>query len=150
MLETPGRPPGDPQAAHQFQDRHSVLGLGDQIYGQKPGGQRQLAGLEESAHPKGSLMMAGAALIQRLLSTAKYGAVVVSALWAPKTVTPAYLLQRRFTLGFSTILRQEIRQRQASLKLNRIDRHGRTPVVVDGVHSAYTTGSPDAPAELWI
>ncbi|WP_293672468.1 hypothetical protein, partial [Thiolapillus sp.] len=27
--------------------------------------------------------------------------------------------------------------------------HGRTPVVVDGVHSAYTTDSPDEPAELW-
>ena len=99
VLETPGRPPGDPQAAHQFQGRHAVLGLSDQIYGQK-----------ESVHPKGSLMMAAAALVQSLLSTAKYGAVVVSALWAPKTVTPAYLLQRRFTLGFSTILRQEIRQ----------------------------------------
>ncbi len=47
VLETPGRPPRDPQAAHQLQSRHPVLGLGDQIYGQKPGGQRQLAGLEQ-------------------------------------------------------------------------------------------------------
>jgi hypothetical protein len=77
VLEAPGRVVGDAEVAHELHGGDGVLLLGEQIEGQKPGGQWQLAGGEHGAGGQRGLMAAVLALEQGVDQTHQVGELAV-------------------------------------------------------------------------
>ena len=57
VLHQPGRGIGNAEVALELQRGDVVLGLRDQVHRHEPGGQRQLAGLEDRAGDQAALVL---------------------------------------------------------------------------------------------
>jgi hypothetical protein len=84
--------------AAELQRGDASLGLADQIEGQKPSGQQQLAGLQDRAGRERSLMAAAAALIAFEPPAVNESMLMTIAAGTAEPFRPLSLLQESFTL----------------------------------------------------
>lgn len=125
VLDFPGRWIRHAEVALQLQGRHIVLGLSEQVHGQKPGGQRQLGRIEDRSGNHRGLMPATAALPVAALLAFEHAGARVPALRAAKALGPARGFHRLLALPLRAETPHEFSHRQPSLKLNLVHRHRR-------------------------
>jgi hypothetical protein len=134
VFHQPGAVLGDAQLAGQSQGGEAVLRLGDQIHGQKPGGQPQLGTGEDRSGGHRGLATTSAALVQTpALELARFGA---AAFRTDKAAPPAPGKQGALALGLCSVLFHEFRQTHASLKLNPVFQHRCAPCGINDVSKA--------------
>ena len=146
VLHQPGAAVADSELAHELQRRNVVLGLGQQLHGQEPARQRQLAGLEDRAADQAALVGAGAALPVAQSAALEAGARRAAAVRADEPGGPTRRLQCRTTLRLGSVSFVELRHRQPWLKLHSVHLHGTPPVWMQPCSAL--TGSPREPAEV--
>ena len=134
------------QVAFKLQRADVVLGLREEVHGQKPVHQRQLGGLEDRAAGHAALVPATGALVIQPAFAPKRAALGATARRADKAIRPARFDQRRVALVIAPIPFHERHHRKSGLKLHRIHRHGSPAVVVN--LSSPPTGSPREPVGI--
>lgn len=122
VLEQLGGGVGHAEVALEFERGGAVLGLGDRVHGQEPGGQWELAVLEDGAADQ-------AALKVNLLGTTKLAVPAALAARADEALAPA--AHEFLTLLGRTVGIEEFRHGQPRLVLNLVLRHGRPFVAID-------------------
>jgi hypothetical protein len=124
VLNQPGRAVARTEVPHQRQRRQPRLVLADQEDGEEPGAQRQLGAVHQRAGRERGLAAARPALKQR--SRPVFHDIVLGRVAArtAKAVRSAHRHQRRCTLFFGAVAREELRHRQAGLELDAVDGHG--------------------------
>ena len=127
VLDEPGRAIGHPQVAHEFERRDVVLGLREQVHGNKPARQRQLGGLEDRAADEARLMAAGTALQVQQRAAAKRAVCAGAAARADEALRPAPCHQSLLALIDAAVALHEFGHRQALLELHLVHRHGLSP-----------------------
>lgn len=127
VFELPGGVVSDAKLPGQLQCRDATLALGQQINGQKPGGQRQVRAMEDGAGGQRGLVMTAMTLIEPPRQPA---AGVIATIGAHEPFGPAMLEEGGLAFFFCAILLEKRRQRQAGLELNRIECHDVTPCTV--------------------
>ena len=127
LVEQPRRGVAHSEIALERQRRHPGLGLADEMYGQEPGGQRQLGVFHHRAGRHRCLVPAADALEE--LSGALADEVVPGAVAAPaaEPVRPARTLQCFHTLRFGAKVTQELGDRHAGLELDLVAGHRGSP-----------------------
>lgn len=95
MLEQPDGLAANAQVKHEFERRHVVLGLGQQLHGQEPAAQPELARFEDRAADDAALVAASAALKVQPSLAPKRAADGAIALRAHEALRPARLDERR-------------------------------------------------------
>jgi hypothetical protein len=88
VFDPPRRAIAHAEMAHQFQRRDVVLGLGQQMHGQKPDRQRQLRGREDRAGRRRGLMAAAPTLSVGALGALERGGQMTAAHGAHETLRP--------------------------------------------------------------
>jgi hypothetical protein len=149
VFDQPGGLVTHAQMALGFEGRDVVLGLGQQVHAQEPGGQRQLGGLEDRAAHHRRLFPAHCTLSTASRSTpCGQRCNAASRHIQDKRIRSASAEQRPlrgFHLG--SVPLHELRHRQALRKLYFVDSHRASPSLK--TRPLFTpAGSPDAPAEL--
>ena len=129
VVQQPGGLPGDANLAAQSQRGNLHLGLGHQIDGQEPLGQRQPGVLHQPARGQRGLPAAAAALPVDQPVAPKLGRMHTPAFRAVKARRPACLYQCGLALGIRAVLLHKLRQGQTFLKLDQVDRHDHAPRV---------------------
>ena len=145
VLEQPGGAVAHTELAHQLQRRDVVLGLSEQLHGQEPARQAELAGLEDRSADQAALVGAGPALPIGQAAAHEAGSCSPAAARADKAIGPARRLQRRAALRFGSVTLEELRHRQPRLKLHSVHLHGAPPGLV--APSSGLGGSQREPAE---
>jgi hypothetical protein len=140
MLDAPGAAVAHAQVPAQLQGGDGVLALTEQVYRQKPGGQRQLAAGEHGTGAQAGLRPAGTALPVRLTEALEPVGIGTPAARAHEAAGPAGVCERLLAGRLGAIGTQELGQTQARLELNAIHGHGRG-LAVNGT----TTVHPHCP-----
>ena len=122
MLESQGGLGRDTNGPGQVEREDAVLGLGDQVDGQHPGGQGQLGRGKDGALSQRGLKTAVLTLVQ--LATLQGIAVPVAAFRALEAPGPAHFKQGLPALFFCAVGCEESWQAEPFLKLNFVFRHG--------------------------
>ena len=122
MLESQGGFGRNPDGPGQIERGDAVLGLGDQVDGQHPGGQGQLGRGEDGALGQRGLETALPTLVQ--LATLQGLAVLVPAFRAAEALRPAHFEQDLLALFFCAVCCEESWQAEPFLKLDFVFRHG--------------------------
>lgn len=131
----------------ELQGGDIVLGLGHQVHGDKPAGERQFGRIEDGAHRDRGLVPTAMALPVGPTFPNEPGMAFVTALGAAETVRPARGDQRRIAFLFRPVALHETSHRQSALKLNLVDRHFASHQQ-RCVHFQSPTGSLREPAEV--
>ena len=128
VLDQPGRFVANAQVAFQLECRDIVLGLGQQVHGEEPAGERQFGRLKDGAGSDRALVTATMALPVGSALSNKAAVARVGATRAAKTRRPARRFKRRQTLFLGAVLLEKLSHRQSVLKLNMIHLcHGASP-----------------------
>ena len=127
MLHQPGAAVAQPELALELQRRDVVLGLGEQLHGEEPARQRQLARFEDGAADQARLELAAAALPVAQAAALEAGARCAATGRADESMGPARRLQRCTALLLGSIEFQKFGHRKTRLKLHSVHRHGTPP-----------------------
>lgn len=127
VLELPGGVVAHPKMPLEFQRGQIRLAARQQMHGQEPCCQRQLAALKHRPAGERRLITAGAALVVHPARAAEPRTRPTIALGATKSLRPPGLIQHPVALGFGAVLLDELRDRQTTLKLHLIHRHDVSP-----------------------
>src|SRR5690606_10214471 len=146
VFHEPGALVANAQVALELECGDVVLGLRQQVHGQKPARQRQLGRLEDGAADDAALMPAGDALEVQPALAPKRATVAAPARRTNKALGPASFDKRRLAIGITAVPVHEFSHRKSGLKLHSVHRHGSPPVWVNP--SSTLTGSQHEPAEL--
>ena len=122
VLESQGGFGRNPDGPGQIERGDAVLGLGDQVDGQHPGGQGQFGRGEDGALGQRGLETTSPTLVQ--LATLQGIAVLVAAFRALEAPGPAHFKQGLLALFFCAVGCEESWQAEPFLKLNFVFRHG--------------------------
>lgn len=120
VLQQPGGIVGDPQLALQFQGRHGVLALGQEVDRQEPDGERQLGAGKERPGSQRGLVTATVALVA---TVEKDTEPVALAGRAPESLRPAPLEQGFPAAFLRSVLVLEFGETEPFLKLDPILGH---------------------------
>lgn len=130
---------GNPELAFQGQSRDAGLTLGEQVYGEKPGGQCELGRSKDRPTDDRSLVVTVVTLVE--LPGFEFAMAVSLTLWADKSVRPTPSIQCLFTLLLGTVGAQERREAEALLELHRILRHNEFLISFRQFHHIAPTGA---------
>jgi len=111
----------------QFQRGHIGLAAGQQMHGQEPRGQRQLATFKHRPAGQRRLMATGTTLVVDPARAAKPRAWPAIASRATKSPRPACPVQRSVALRFGAVAQDELRHRQPRLELHLGHGHDDSP-----------------------
>ena len=116
--------------ALEFERRDTVFGLRDQVHGDEPFGQRELAGLEDGAAEQAALVAAATALEVTPGRSAKLAVPGLCASRAQEALRPTPLANECLALFLAAIGIEEFKHRQTVLVLHLVHDHRSPPVVV--------------------
>lgn len=125
VFDAPGAAVAHAQVPAQLQGGDGILALADQVQGQKPRGQRQLAAGKHGTGPQTGLGTAGTALPVGLTETPEPVGIRAPAARTDEASGPAGVCEGLLAGRFGTVDVQELRQTQPRLTLNAIHGHGR-------------------------
>lgn len=123
VLDAPGRVVGDAELAHELHRGDTVLLLGEQVQGEKPRGQRQLAVGEHGVGGQRCLVATVLAL-QQVARADGVVALLMPAGGAHEPVRPAPVEQRVCALLLTAVGGEKLRQAHPLLKLHAVLGHG--------------------------
>src|SRR5450830_368280 len=126
VLHQPGRRVAHAQLAFESQSRQARLGLADEVNRQKPYRQRQFGRLKDGARDQRRLMATGVALKNFVAAGVQDAVCSTTTIRTTETIRPACTLQRRSAKRLGTKELEELRHRQAGLKLDTVHRHDAT------------------------
>ena len=147
VLHAPSRLVGHPELTLELQRGDAVFLLGEQIHGQEPDGQRQLAvGKDRSRGERG--LVAAVSALQQSARRNRAVPLGVAALRADEPVRPALGEQHRGTLLLAAVRGDKLRKTQTLLKLDGVLGHQPTPRCSTRFQDAPAGGSNREPAEF--
>ena len=127
LLDQPGRLVAHAQVPRQFQGRHGVLGLRQQMHGEIPHCQRQLGRLEHRSGRHRGLTATGGTLPVRPTVMHETTVRLLAAARTDETLRPARRYQRLVALRFRSVRLEKLRHRQSFLELDPVDSHDASP-----------------------
>ena len=123
VVHQPGRAVTDAEEPLQLQAGQPGLGATDEIDGQKPDPQGQVAVVEQGPGGQGGLFATGGTLKHQAPLDPEPAVAGFPASGTAEAFRPAGRLQGRFALGLGAKVFEKIRQGEARLELNAVHRH---------------------------